>query len=1425
MNSCPRRPGIGSRTLTVLVERTVSEWRDDRWQSENRRLSDFRHARAYVLLGEPGAGKTTAFEVEAEEDGNALFVPARRFIRRHFGSHPEWGDRTLLVDGLDELRARRGNPNEPLDAFLCRIEQLGQSRFRLSCREDSWLGRNDFDELVSVTGDDGFHLLRLDPLGLEEARAILADKGIEHPRNFMWRAVDNGLKAFIENPLLLETLADTVASGSWPNGRLDTFKRACGELAKEMSESHLNAQDGRPFSISEIVLASGRLCVLLLLSGKSGWSRRGPGDEDCPALSEAGDRQDLFKVALDSKLFEGSAETGRRPRHRAVGEFLAAKYLDHAIKVKHLAPGRVLAWMLGIDGVVMPDLRSVSVWLAALNSQVRDRLIESDPVGLAFHGDAERFSHQETRCLLNGLEAKLPHLREWPSRPALAALVAGPAREILWEMLRAVERSKARQAVVELLLWGMTASPWSGFRIADGKPSRHAEEAQEALGTAVRDPSWQSTTRHQALVALIHVVGNETDHVSTLRDLLDDLAADKVPADERGDLQGELLLHLYPRHLAVEHVWDYLSYGTVPDSKTRVFWTQHLVHKAPKEDVGFLLDALVARAEELIPRLAQDNLDALVMRLLARGLELFGKEREVAKLYEWFELVSKDYEWGLVPAHCVQVALRSRRLDEQKQIYRWLRAYPDIQLALVLEGLRRHVEWPSTTALDMTIGTKFLDNAVPAGFRKWCLAQAVELATTDPGPSTELAWWAVRNRPEWGPALGDDEVTATVRGVLQLQEWNQKRLAREEAPLPESPTVAEFLRRKETYVASVRGYMDTIQIGQGPPGMLYELGQVYVHGLEAGGPNQARDDLTLHLDSDSELVEAVIRGFRCLVDRSDLPNLNDILQLHQKGKMSVFAFPFLTGLIEDEVAGERPLQRLNEEGLGRALGFYLLSRLPTKCRPSAGVFTLEDEKDCRPCWYRQALRDHPQAVADAFVAVHRVRVRAKEPPDQHLHDLTMSDEYAEVARLAMPRMFTPFPSRCAGGSQLETLRLVLWAALRLCPAALRELARRRLARKGMDTGQRAQWLAAGALTTPDEVLPKLVGFLSEEEATRSRYLERRVHHLVEFLVPDTEPLPNQEWSTTHLAPLIRAVGRCVRPTWSDRHAPSGRSRARRIASADIKAPYLMMHWINKLEGRVDEQAIAVLGNLANDPALETWHGQLARARDAQAEQLRIAKYRTPTLSEIRKAVDDGPPASAADLAALVTEKLNRLADRIRNGNTDDWLQYWHTNPDDSQGRTVIQPKPEELCRDHLLSDLQLWLPPYDVGSLLPYAVDAAPEGHHAEDTRSDILTVHGTHAVPVEIKTTGSGDLWSAIKGQLIANYVRDPRSGGYGIYLVLWFGPELLKSAPPVGARPDSPNRLRQLLEETLEPEQRRTIAIVVVDVSAPSGRRLSEP
>ena len=281
----------------------------------------------------------------------------------------------------------------------------------------------------------------------------------------------------------------------------------------------------------------------------------------------------------------------------------------------------------------------------------------------------------------------------------------------------------------------------------------------------------------------------------------------------------------------------------------------------------------------------------------------------------------------------------------------------------------------------------------------------------------------------------------------------------------------------------------------------------------------------------------------------------------------------------------------------------------------------------------------------------------------------------------------------------------------------------------MDPAQRGTWLGAGLFVDRDACLPRVVEFVSNGTETRCR-------HLLEFLVPHLDPLPNQQWPSADLAALIKAIGSKV----------SSPSDAGGFV-LDWKLRPLLNVWLDALANRVDEEAVAVLGGLAEDPGLENWRGALCRARDEQAIERGMSVYVTPTIPEVRKGLKGGPPIGAADLAALVTDKLTHLASRIRDGNTDAWQQYWHTDASDPKGRKVIKPKAEEPCRDALLSDLQLLLEPHEV--------DALPEGHHAEDARSDIIAIHGGLAVVVEVKKTDSKDLWSAMTDQLIAKYVR----------------------------------------------------------------------
>ena len=100
--------------------------------------------------------------------------------------------------------------------------------------------------------------------------------------------------------------------------------------------------------------------------------------------------------------------------------------------------------------------------------------------------------------------------------------------------------------------------------------------------------------------------------------------------------------------------------------------------------------------------------------------------------------------------------------------------------------------------------------------------------------------------------------------------------------------------------------------------------------------------------------------------------------------------------------------------------------------------------------------------------------------------------------------------------------------------------------------------------------------------------------------------------------------------------------------------------------------------------------------------------------------------------------------------------------------------------------------------------------------RTSALHTKAFH-VPVETKRNSHQYLWRAIRDQLIDCYASDPATGGYGVYLVFWFGTgDTPRSAS--GVQPEGPDELREQLKSSLPEDVRRKVSVCVIDVSPPS-------
>ena len=1372
----------------MRVSRTCTEIRegnDERRQEvDPQPLEAFRSVPAYVLLGDPGAGKSTAFEMECETLGEEAYhrpVSADEFLEYDANDFPsEWRGKTLFIDGLDEVRAGSQDVSAQFREIRKRLRALGAPRFRLSCRHADWRGKIDQDKLRTVTQDSGLVILQLDSLTPRDIKEILnARSDVPNASVFIDSAHEKGVDGFLENPQTLELLAEIVgAGGKWPVSRKDLFEKACDKMVREHNEEHQDAHDSNnPLSFEQLLNAAGRLCAVQLISGAYGYTRRGEPDEKYPALDQCDYDLAALRSALATKLFKGVFNNRFVSIHRHIAEFLAGRYLASIIKEGVRVPARrIIALITGKDGMVVTEMRGLSGWLAAHSEDARAYLIEQDPVGVGLYGDISTFFADEKRTLLYSLKGEKSRLDYpgWKPAAAFRALATLDMEPALREFLTNSDRGEGHQMVADLVL----------RVLQDGESLPGISEVLLEIIRDARNP-WWPIIRKLALDAFIQNCPASEDKTSKLKELLAYIQSGSV-SDPDNELLGTLLTYLYPRDLSPSEVWRYLSEEKNFPIGGRYdrFWQTRLIPNSSNEQIADLLNNLVERIPRLSSTLHTERLGWFHLSLLARGLKVHGDQIDNKRLYDWLD-VGFTGPLGLSGFNRNKVA--------SSKIRSWLAQRPKLQKAIIMEGIKRCAASDSNDDFDICasrVEQHLYDADTPPDYGLWCLEQAVALGDSKPRIAEYLLAIAARafERQRGNEGLSLDLLIERAESVKVLEE----RLSQILAPQPLRPTFFEYQKeskkyaeeqrsREEEWFAYVRSNETALQENRAIPQLLYWIAKEYFSNngfaflgfSREGGPKAIKKSL----QGDEGLTNAALQGLHGVLSREDVPEIEEILDLHDKGRMHYLAWPFLAGLAEVErTAPEDDASQWDKDRIRKAVAFYY-------CTPHA---------DYRPQWYRQLLAGYSDLVAEVQVQFAIGAFRSGSDYIYELYELAHHPDHAQVAKYASLPLLRAFPVRCTL-KQAKPLDYILWAAIRHADRTLfQELIARKRFLKSMNVAQRIRWLAAGVVIAPEVFGSALEDFVQGRE--------RRVRSLWQFIYSGDEAqfaFRDLDISASEL--LIRLVGSYFAP-----YRPMG-SRA---ITAEEEASDFVGGLIRKLADSPEEEASKVLTTLLADPALEEWHDVLSQAKDTQQKIRRDAGYRHPDIKRVCKTLNNLAPAKPADLAALLMDRLCELAEQIRTGNTDDWRQYWNKG----KGEQSDFPEHENLCRNALLSDLQ---------QRLPQGVDAQREGQYVNDKRADIRVFYAGFNIPVEVKRNGHRDVWSAIHNQLIAKYTIDPDTDGYGIYLVFWFGEEYTtKKCPSRDARPDNAKEMEQWLEDSLSPEEARKNSVCVIDVSIPEGK-----
>ncbi len=247
--------------------------------------------------------------------------------------------------------------------------------------------------------------------------------------------------------------------------------------------------------------------------------------------------------------------------------------------------------------------------------------------------------------------------------------------------------------------------------------------------------------------------------------------------------------------------------------------------------------------------------------------------------------------------------------------------------------------------------------------------------------------------------------------------------------------------------------------------------------------------------------------------------------------------------------------------------------------------------------------------------------------------------------------------------------------------------------------------------------------------------------------------------------------------------------------------------IDQLAADMSDKAELLLQGLTKNSCVGAYRDYIKHAYAQQQRNRADTNKELPSLKDVRKVLLMGEPANHADLQAILMDALNALQDRIRNSSTNDILPYWRKDKDNTD-----KPHVENYCRDRIASALRPYLERLNINS--------HPEATRSGNKRCDLLHNYQLMELPIEIKGQWHKEIWNAAETQL-GDYQRDYHSGGYGIYLILWFGYLGAKNdSNPIGwgnhKMPKTLDELKELLYLRYNGISEKT-KIFVLDLSRP--------
>ncbi|NZD50238.1 NACHT domain-containing protein [Rhizobium leguminosarum] len=1260
---------------------------------------------------------------------------------------------TAYLDALDEYRAGE-NGKDKLLQLANAIAQSGVARWRLTCRAEDWRAAADMLAMRRAAKNQLVTVAQLLPLDDTEAEIVLSGLGETDPERFRTDARARGAGAFLENPLSLQLLHSVVASGGvWPSTRFELFDRAIYALVHEHDPQRVT--DRRP-PVDDIIDAAGQLSFYLLATGaRALWRSNalavGSCAKDFVIVQSLPIDPELAGFSLDTAIFRGEGQSFE-PSHRTIAEFLASRFLAERVTGQP-------------TGVIFPLNRATA--LITGNDQKAPSELRGLYAWLAAHLSQRRDEKAALRLIERDAATVLAY-------GDAAAFTTNGRRAILVNLDRddpfflssrdttTVFGGLAGDDLVPDFLSILDSEVTSHLQLtvlqalADGPPLVGMQLKLHDIALSSSRPLWQRQRAAEAWVK------GSSDPDKARRRLISELSQTTKSYDQVS-LKAALLSDIPTRELSHQEISDLLSeFNDLPpaadgeiEESGNLYSLLLKLRKAPRPDL-FDQPIIHKSTEDRGLKLeVRHFLQAALAYAINENLEIGAK-----RLWSWIKN-TRDYEWD--------------RLEEElaKTIGAWIdvdKGKRELELFTVLLESSPADEGPwVATNHYITIARRVPDDTL--------IENLLDLASKTPVGARrrrlfEVAAYAVRSESQWpiweGRIVSALEMEENFSDFITGLRADPNKSWKEKEKKRKAKELAETDAARAHNIASLEPKLNAIAAGRVSEfGALKWASELYRNAvISKKEPPLARIE---HF-TNARITSAIAEGLVQFAIHTDIKvDAGELGKAEATNGSYVQEYVVAAGLHQALLAGR-------DEEIGN-------------CPPVIAIVALRqsyfsgEEQPSLANWGVQRLAHDPETGSEQILRYWNSALDAGDKDLDAIHHLASSSERDFVSGL-FKRLLQERPNL-----PHMALRQALTASAKLLTK--------------VEMGDLTEGALAGELDISGRQLWESVALTLDPEKFETSHMPEEIH--AAFLAPDGglanrlhEICPQPDRLDRLRISTLAGISPLEDRDWARPDGPSGIIRAA----------------INRLSASSDPDSGKTLKSLIV-PSDPSWRSLLTHAAAEHARLMRDNLFVAPSAAQLKAALAGGPPASPADLAAVVLEEIERYRSTLRTGSEMPWKRYWNT---DHNG-AADKPQIENEDRDRLLELFRVRLERYGVAASLP-------EARRGENTRADVLLLsHAGKNLPIEAKRHFNPELWIAAEEQL-AGYAADEDAFGYGVYLVFWFGTEYRTPArrdrkkPPASAE-ELEAMLRSDLPSTLEGK----VSVIVLDVSRPETMTKPKP